>query len=195
MSTIGPALRVDSLSPLKVQGSGKRSRLAFYLLRLGQALALVAFLSFCVMWVQWQAATPGISKVSGDFVSFWTAGQLALEGRAADAYRYQPHFLAQLALHGDPEWGYLAFFYPPILSAAERRLRSARLFSGAVPVVGDELRRLCRRTARAGAKRSARRRGDLGAVPGLSRGDDQCRLRAERIPEHGAARRCSGLAR
>ncbi len=90
-----------------------RSRLAFYLLRLGEALALVAFLSFCVMWVQWQAATPGISKVSGDFASFWTAGQLALEGRAADAYREQPHFLAQLALHGDPEWGYLAFFYPP----------------------------------------------------------------------------------
>jgi glycosyl transferase family 87 len=114
MSTIGPALRVDSLSPLKVQGSGKRSRLAFYLLRLGEALALVAFLSFCVMWVQWQTATPGISKVSGDFVSFWTAGQLALEGRAADAYRYQPHLLAQLALHGDPEWGYLAFLYPPI---------------------------------------------------------------------------------
>jgi len=113
MSTIDPALRVDSLSPLKVQGSGMRSRLAFYLLRLGEALSLVAFLSFCVMWVQWQAATTGISKVSGDFVSFWTAGQLALEGRAADAYREQPHFLAQLALHGDPEWGYLAFFYPP----------------------------------------------------------------------------------
>ncbi len=113
MSTIDPALRVDSLSPLKVQGSGMRSHLAFYLLRLGEALSLVAFLSFCVMWVQWQAATPGISKVSGDFVSFWTAGQLALEGRAADAYREQPHFLAQLALHGDPEWGYLAFFYPP----------------------------------------------------------------------------------
>lgn len=113
MSTIDPALRVDSLSPFEVQGSAKRSRLAYYLLRLGEALSLVAFLSFCVMWVQWQASTPGISKVSGDFVSFWTAGQLALEGRAADAYREQPHFLQQLALHGDPEWGYLAFFYPP----------------------------------------------------------------------------------
>ncbi len=30
-----------------------------------------------------------------------------------DVYREQPHFLAQLALHGDPGWGYLAFFYPP----------------------------------------------------------------------------------
>lgn len=79
---------------------------------IGQILALVAFLSFCVMWTKWQSA-PGLSKTSGDFVSFWTAGQLTLEGRAADAYREAPHFLKQLALHGDPSWGYLAFFYPP----------------------------------------------------------------------------------
>src|SRR5271166_653851 len=49
-----------------------------------------------------------------------------------------------------------------VLPAAKRRLRLARLFSGAVPMVGDDLRRLCRRTARAGAKKSARRRADLG---------------------------------
>ncbi len=66
------------------------------------------------MWVQWQLAEPRISKVSGDFVSFWTAGQLTLEGHAADAYNEIPHFFKQLALHGDPDnWAYLAFFYPP----------------------------------------------------------------------------------
>ena len=121
MSTIDPALRVDSMSPFKVQGSGKPSRLAFYLLGLGQALALVAFLSFCIMWVQWQMAAPGVSKISGDFVGFWTAGRLALEGRAVDAYHEQPLFALQLALHGDPGWGYLACFYPPfflLLTAA-----------------------------------------------------------------------------
>jgi hypothetical protein len=79
---------------------------------MGEALALVAFLSFCVMWVQWQSV-PGVHKTSGDFVSFWTAGQLALEGHAADAYRMAPHYLKQLALHGDPDWRYVAFFYPP----------------------------------------------------------------------------------
>ena len=79
---------------------------------MGEALALVAFLSFCVMWVQWQSV-PGVQKTSGDFVSFWTAGQLALEGHAADAYRMAPHYLKQLALHGDPDWGYAGFFYPP----------------------------------------------------------------------------------
>jgi alpha-1,2-mannosyltransferase len=112
MSTIDPALRVDVRSPHT--GSGERSRLLLLILRIGAALALVVFLSFCVMWVQWQVSAPRISKVSGDFVSFWTAGRLALEGRAADAYREVPHFFEQLALHGDPfDWGYLAFFYPP----------------------------------------------------------------------------------
>lgn len=114
MSSIDRPLRVDTTSPFEVQGPAKPSRLAFYLLRLGEASALVAFLSFCVMWVQWQASAPGISKVSGDFVSYWTAGQLALEGHAVDAYQELPHFFRQLALHGDPDgWGYIAFFYPP----------------------------------------------------------------------------------
>ena len=113
MSTIDPALCVDAMAPSAMHGSGKRSRLAFYLLRIGVSLALVAFLSFAVMWVQWQAAAPGVSTLSGDFVSFWTAGQLALQGRAADAYSEVPHFFVQLALHKDPSWAYLAFFYPP----------------------------------------------------------------------------------
>jgi alpha-1,2-mannosyltransferase len=113
MSTIDPPLRVDTQASFKVPGPANGSRLPFYLLRLAEALALVSFLSFCVMWLRWQTSAPEISRVSGDFVSFWTAGQLALEGHAADAYRKLPHFLQQLALHGDPSWGYLAFFYPP----------------------------------------------------------------------------------
>ena len=65
------------------------------------------------MWVQWQELSRGFYNVSGDFVGFWTAGELALEGHAADAYREMPHFFKQLALHGDPSRLYLAFFYPP----------------------------------------------------------------------------------
>ena len=65
-----------------------------------------------------------ISLVPGDFVSFWTAGELVLEGRAADAYNEVPHFFKQVALHGDPDtWAYLSFFYPPyflLLCAASR---------------------------------------------------------------------------
>ena len=80
------ALRRPALSPAE-----------FWLLRSAEVVALIVFLSFCVMWVQWQAA-PGISRLSGDFASFWTAGQLALEGHAADAYHRAPHFAKQLAL-------------------------------------------------------------------------------------------------
>jgi hypothetical protein len=137
MSTIGPGLRGDALPISKPQGPQAPQdqplslphslprplphplprllpRYGIYLLHAGEALALILFLSFCVMWVQWQMAAPRIAKVSGDFVSFWTAGELALEGHAADAYREVPHFFKQLDLHGDAEgWGYLAFFYPP----------------------------------------------------------------------------------
>jgi alpha-1,2-mannosyltransferase len=112
-STFNPALAVDAAPPLDGPQPGNRSRIAFYVVRIGALFALVVFLSFAVMWVEWQAAAIGISTVSGDFVSFWTAGQLALQGRAADAYSEVPHFFAQLALHKDPEWAYLAFFYPP----------------------------------------------------------------------------------
>lgn len=47
-----------------------------------------------------------------DFTSFWTASQLALEGRAADAYDVAAHWAAQKALFG-ANVGYSAFFYPP----------------------------------------------------------------------------------
>jgi alpha-1,2-mannosyltransferase len=47
-----------------------------------------------------------------DFVSFWTASQLTLAGRAADVYDVATHWGAQKALFG-PDVGYSAFFYPP----------------------------------------------------------------------------------
>ena len=120
MSTIDPALRVAATTPFAAPGTlAKASRLQFYGLRFAAALALIAFSSFCVLWVQWQMATPGVSKLSGDFVSYWTAGRLALAGHAVDAYHKTPHFLAQAALHGDPDgWGYVAFFYPPFFLLA-----------------------------------------------------------------------------
>ncbi len=112
-STFNPAITVDAAPPLKVQRPGNQSRVAFYFIRVGMLFALVAFLSFAVMWVQWQTAVPGISSVSGDFIGFWTAGQVTLQGRAADAYNEVQLFFAQLALDKDPSAAYLGFFYPP----------------------------------------------------------------------------------
>jgi alpha-1,2-mannosyltransferase len=113
MSTIHSPPHVDTLSPFRAPESATQSRLGFYLLRTTQGLALAVFLSFCILWVKWQASATGVTKLSGDFVSFWTAGQLALQGHAAEAYTKLPHFALQLELHHDPGWGYLAFFYPP----------------------------------------------------------------------------------
>ena len=112
VSIINPPSRIDTISPFLAPECGKRPRLEFYLLRMGEGLALVACLSFCLMWVQWQSV-PGVPRISGDFVSFWSAGQLALEGHAADAYQRAPHFALQMAVHRTPDWPYLAFFYPP----------------------------------------------------------------------------------
>jgi alpha-1,2-mannosyltransferase len=114
MSTINPPLGNQAPPPLRLPGPLRApSRLPPYLLRAGEIAALIAFLSFCVMWVQWQLAAPGFYTISGDFVSFWTAGELVLNGHAADAYREMPHFFKQLALHGDTTRLYVAFFYPP----------------------------------------------------------------------------------
>ena len=113
MSTLDPTLRVDATSSFAAPTAlDTAARMSSLLLRLGVVLALVVFLSFCVMWIRWQTESD-LPGVSADFISFWTAGQLALGGHAADAYRQIPHYLKQLALHHDPFRGYLAFFYPP----------------------------------------------------------------------------------
>ena len=115
MSTISPPMPDTGKSAFKAPAHFDRaSRRQFYWLRIGEMSALIAFLSFCVMWVQWQTAGPGFYPVSGDFTGFWTAGELALEGHAADAYREMPHFFKELALHGDTTRLYISFFYPPL---------------------------------------------------------------------------------
>ncbi|HEY1941358.1 MAG TPA: glycosyltransferase family 87 protein [Roseiarcus sp.] len=47
-----------------------------------------------------------------DFVSFWTASELALNGQPAQAYDVAAHWSAQRTLFG-ADIGYSAFFYPP----------------------------------------------------------------------------------
>src|ERR1700685_1641389 len=115
MSAIEPPLPVTALSSFHAPAAVRQgSRIKIYGLRIAGASALAALLSFSILWVQWQMASPGFSKISGDFVSFWTAGKLTLEGTAGDAYLKGPHFVLQAELTGDPDgWGYLAFFYPP----------------------------------------------------------------------------------
>jgi alpha-1,2-mannosyltransferase len=114
MSIISPPVHDAAPSSFKAAAQfNTASRRQFYWLRVGEMTALIVFLSFCVMWVQWQAPNLNGHIVPADFVGFWTAGELALEGHAADAYIEMPHFFKQLALHGDTTQLYFSFFYPP----------------------------------------------------------------------------------
>jgi hypothetical protein len=82
--------------------------------RIYPRLLLAASLGLALIWIV--AARGGIDlagkPLGTDFVSFWTASQLALQGRAIDAYDVSAHWAAQKALFGR-QVGYAAFFYPP----------------------------------------------------------------------------------
>jgi len=77
---------------------------------------ILFFLSFAGALIWIALAHGGVDRagkpLGTDFVSFWTASELALGGRAADVYDVAAHWGAQKALFG-PDVAYSAFFYPP----------------------------------------------------------------------------------
>lgn len=48
-----------------------------------------------------------------DFSQVWTAGQMALDGKAADVWNWDKHFAVQRALHGSRLVEYYGWHYPP----------------------------------------------------------------------------------
>ncbi|HYD13790.1 MAG TPA: glycosyltransferase family 87 protein [Allosphingosinicella sp.] len=48
-----------------------------------------------------------------DFSNVWTAGQMALEGRAPEAWDWAAHYQVQQAAHGDPAVPFYGWHYPP----------------------------------------------------------------------------------
>ncbi len=78
---------------------------------------ILFFFTFALALIWIALAHGGIDRagkpIGADFVSFWTASQLALSGRAADVYDVAAHWDAQKALFG-PDVAYTAFFYPPL---------------------------------------------------------------------------------
>ena len=79
-------------------------------------LLLAASLALALIWIAIAVVHGGVDAagkpLGTDFVSFWTASQLTLQGRAVEAYDFAAHWAAQKALFG-PDVGYAAFFYPP----------------------------------------------------------------------------------
>lgn len=76
---------------------------------------LVIAIGAAAMWVAFSdgAVDRNGKPLGTDFVSFWTASKLALEGHAADIYRPEIHEAAQRNLMPQMRTGYFAFFYPP----------------------------------------------------------------------------------
>ena len=77
-------------------------------------LLLAASVGIALIWIV--AARGGVDlagkPLGTDFLSFFTASELAQQGRAKDAYDVAAHWAAQQAAFG-PAVGYSAFFYPP----------------------------------------------------------------------------------
>ena len=48
-----------------------------------------------------------------DFSNVWTAGRMALDGRASDAWIWNEHFAVQRALHGKADVDVFGWHYPP----------------------------------------------------------------------------------
>ena len=48
-----------------------------------------------------------------DFSDVWTAGQMALDGRAPEAWDWAAHYQVQQAAHGDPHVPFYGWHYPP----------------------------------------------------------------------------------
>jgi Glycosyltransferase family 87 len=48
-----------------------------------------------------------------DFSNVWTAGWMALHGRASEVWSWQAHFQVQQALHGNPTVDLFGWHYPP----------------------------------------------------------------------------------
>lgn len=89
----------------------RRIRAYLLLLGLGQAIALVALVIIARSGVDARGEPLGT-----DFVSFWTAGKLAL-AHPAEIYSPTAHLAAERAFFGHPI-GWYAFFYPPIFLLA-----------------------------------------------------------------------------
>jgi alpha-1,2-mannosyltransferase len=67
----------------------------------------------------WIIVSDGLTDLNGkpigtDFSSFYSAGSMALEGRAADAYDMAAHYARQQQIFG-ARTPYYAWFYPPFL--------------------------------------------------------------------------------
>jgi hypothetical protein len=83
----------------------------------GIAAAFAVFLGWLLATHHWVVDASGHPLVT-DFLSFWSAGQLALEGHAAAAYDWSAMHSLQHRLIGRDPAGFLGWAYPPMFFCA-----------------------------------------------------------------------------
>jgi hypothetical protein len=139
--------------------------------------------------VGWIALSSGgldrqAKPIGTDFVGFYTASRLALDGRPNLAYNVGVHWAAQRALF-DSKVGYTAFFYPPPALLVCLPLALAPYFVFARGLASGDWLRLLSRLARLFAVARP------GCVPSLSGSVRERRSRPERVSQRGPHRRRS----
>ncbi|MGN6424162.1 MAG: glycosyltransferase family 87 protein [Asticcacaulis sp.] len=99
MTFLNPLRRMDSFTPERARLYSRFGAAGFVLLAV-------------IIWFKFTVLHPTGDPMGGDFVSFWAASKLALNGHAVDAWNPALHAAAENSLFSGPH-GYLAFFYPP----------------------------------------------------------------------------------
>jgi hypothetical protein len=83
-------------------------------LRVAVLFALASAASLAWLVVSANGTLDGIGRPLGtDFSNVWTAGAMALDGRASDAWSWPDHFAVQQALHGKTDVDLFGWHYPP----------------------------------------------------------------------------------
>jgi arabinofuranan 3-O-arabinosyltransferase len=94
------------------QGSARLSPMALAAAG-GVAFAYLAYLGWMLAMHRWVADAGG-HPFATDFLSFWSAGHLALSGHASTAYDWPAMHVLQQQLMGRDPGGYLGWAYPPL---------------------------------------------------------------------------------
>ena len=79
------------------------------------AIAGLGSLALLVWLFAWSRGTldPLGRPLGTDFSNVWTAGKMALEGRAAEIWSWPDHFAVQRAVHGKADVDLFGWHYPP----------------------------------------------------------------------------------
>lgn len=117
-SAVNSAAMTGTLAPARPDPLGLLRRADWLTARRARAYGWLLLAVSAAVAAGWVASARGGLDPTGkplgtDFMSFWSASQLALQGAPASAWNVAAHHARETAVFGR-DTGYAAFFYPPI---------------------------------------------------------------------------------